>query len=1014
MVRFFVRRPTFALVIYTITIILGMFGLYNLPIDLLPKFTLPSISVVVQYPGASPEDVEKNVVDVLEQNLSILENIDHITSTSQNGVGVITLTFKYGTDIDKAAVNVRDRLGFISSMLPEDASDPIVFKFDINQFPVVIATVNSTDRDFQIRDWVENFLVDELQRVEGVGAVMVWGGGKKRRVNVYIHRDKLEGYGLSFENVINLLKSQSVEVPAGEVKYSDKDLVLRIPSSIKSVEDLKESVVGFINGRPVKLYEIADVEDGYARRVNYIVHRGRDAVLFAVQKQADANVVKVVDRVKMKFREIEKSYPVKFFIQTDGSSFIGNAIKNLRTNLFIAAFIVIVITFIFLMDWRASLIISLTIPSSLIISFLYLFLTGSSINVISLSALALAIGSVVDASIVVVENIFFHRLKGEPLRESSEFATVEVQGAITAAVITNFIVLIPLLFIPGFIGVIFKELATISIVVYGASLFLALSVIPSIAANHIKLKPKGEPLWFKRIEEIYRGVIIRVVKRRRVFALLFMVILILSAFLWKFVPTEFFPQADEGQISGTIELARGTSLEKTFQMLMPLKERIYSIPEVSEAVLRVGPTELGFGAVVGRVEAPYTAFFVLRLRDDRKRTSFEIVEQIESFIKDIPGVEKYEVSVTGEGGNLLFGGSRGAVVRIYGSDIGVLDSLAKTVEGFMKKIEGLKNVQTSMGESRPEFVLRINRDKIYSYGLTPFQISSFLRYVLTGQNAFTLKTGGKNIEVWVSLREEDKRNLDDVLSLSVNSPYGPIPLYNIVEVEEGLSPIRIDRYNRQRYVEVSGEVVGRPLGEITKDISRYIKGINFPKGYKYEFGGAIQRQAESFSQLGVLLVIAIILIFLTLSAQFESFRQGIIIFITSVPFGIAGASLGFLAFGKPLSITGFIGLIALVGVVVNNAIVMVDYANILIKRGWNKFEAITEASTRRLRPILMTTLTTSFAMLPLILLKQQGSEFWEGLGVAIFSGLNFSLITTLFVVPVAYTFLTPEKKIKDS
>ncbi len=1006
MTRFFVRRPTLSLVIYFTLILSGIFGLINLPVDLLPKFTLPSVSVIIPYPGASPEDVEKNVVDVVESNLSIIEDIERITSTSQNGLGVITVTFKYGTDVDKATLDVKDRLNFISAFLPEDAGDPLILKFDIQQFPVIIATVNATEESFEIREWAEEFLLNEIQRVEGVGLVQIWGGGKKRRINIYIHKDKLENYNLNLQSVIEILKSQGLDVPVGEVKYSEKDMILKVTQNVKSAEDVKELIVGFIGGRPIKLYEVADVEDGYAKRINYINSRGKDAVLFVVQKKAEANVVKVVESVKKKLKEIEGKYPVKFTIQTDGSTFIKASISNLRNTIFISGILVILITFIFLLEIRSSFLIALNIPSSLIIAFLYLFLTGSSINIISLSAIALAIGSVVDSSIVVVENIFYHRLKGEPPREASEFATNEVRNAIIASLITNLIVLLPLFFIPGFIGVIFKELASISAVVYLTSLFLALSITPSLAANHLKLKPVGEPKWFLPIEELYGRAVEFVVKHRFAFIWIFIVLLIAVASLWRFVPTEFFPQADEGQIRGTVEFARGTSLDKTYQTVLPAIEKIYRIPEVKEAVFRVGPTETGFGAALGVVEAPYTAFFLVRLNEDRKRSTFEISEDIERIIKDLPGIERYELSSTGQGNQILFGGSRGAVVRIYGEDLNVLDSLANLLANRMRGIRGLRNVQTSIGNPRPEFLLVIDRDKAYSYGITPTQVALFLRYAITGQNIFTLKSGGKNLEVWISLREEDRENLDKVLSLSINTPFGLVPLLNFVKVEEGYSQIRIDRWNRKRYVEVSAEVVGRPLGEITQELKNILKDFRLPLGYSYEFGGAIQRQAESFSQLFVLLILGLILIYLTISAQFESFRQGMIIFITSIPFGLAGTSLGFILFKQPLSITGFIGLIALTGVVVNNAIVMVDYANLLIKRGKDKFSAIVEASKRRLRPILMTTLTTSFGVLPLAIIKQQGSEFWSALGVAIFGGLNFSLITTLFIVPVVYTYLT--------
>ncbi|NPA79636.1 MAG: efflux RND transporter permease subunit [Thermotogae bacterium] len=1006
MTSFFVRRPVFSLVVLLLMLIGGAFGLSNLGIDLFPNFSLPSVSVIVQYPGASPEDVERNVVEVLEKEFSVLENVDEIKSTSQQGVGAITITFKYGTDMDQAAVEVRDRINFARPRLPKDILEPLVFKFDVGQFPIIVAGVVSTDEGFDTRYWAEEVMEDELQRVDGVGSVLLFGGGRKRQINVLVDRKRLEGYGLTFEDMVRLLEAQSMDVPVGDLKLGDRQMVLRVPSTIRSVEDLKRAVVGYVGGRPVRLEEVAEVEDGYAERRTYVLSGNREAVFFSVQKQADANAVKVADAVKRKFKELERYYPVQFTIYSDGSTFIRNSVANLTRTLLLASFIVIIVAFLFLIDIRSALIIALTIPTSLTLSFLYLYLTGSSINMISLSAMAIAVGSVVDAAIVVVENIFFHRLKGEPPREGAIFATKEVAGAITAATITNFVVLFPLLFVPGFVGVMFKELAIITIIVYATSLFLALTVVPSLAANHLRLRPKGEPRWFIPLERAYHRLVGILVRHRWKWAAVFALLLVIVGSAWRFVKTDFFPKLDEGRIVLNIQLERGTSLEKTYAVLKELYDRIRELPDVEMAVLRVGQSETGFSALFGTTEAPYTGEITVRLKPRGQRRSIESVAgDIERLAAEVPGVEEYSVSTTGHGSQLLFGGGKGVSVEIYGDDFKVLDSLAQVVAHVMRTVEGVRSVSISRGKPAPEMVARLDREVMYMYGITPFQVANFLRYAVHGRTVFTLKTGGKNLDVVARMDPKYVDGAEDVLALSL----GRVPLGNVLSLEERLASVRIDRRNRIRYVEVSAEPSGRPLGEIRKELSRKLEEVEFPTGYHYEFGGTFRRMAQSFRQMGVLLVLAILIIFLTVAAQFESFRQSLIIFLTSVPFGLAGASLGFLLLGRPFTMTAFVGLVALVGLVVNNAIVLVDYANLLRRRGMDKYGAIVEASRRRLRPVLMSALTTALGVLPLAILRLEGSEFWEGLGVSLSGGLLFSLVTTLLVVPVAYAILSPDR-----
>jgi len=1011
MTSFFVRRPVFSLVVLILMVIAGAFGLTNLSIDLFPNFSLPSVSVIIQYPGASPEDIEKNVIDVLERDFSVLENVDEIKSTSQFGVGAITITFKYGTDMDQAAVDVRDKLNFARPRLPRDILEPLVFKFDVSQFPVIVAGVNSENPGFDARYWAEEVMMDELQKVDGVGSVLLFGGGRKRQVNVYVDRRRLEAYGLTFDDIARLLQSQSIDVPAGELKLENRQMVVRVPSTIKSVDDLKRSVVGYVGGRPVYLEEVARVEDGYAERTSYVVSGNRETVFFAVQKQADANAVKVAENVRKKFGELEKYYPVKFTVYTDGSTFIKNSVRNLARTLMLASIIVVIITFLFLLEWRSALIIAMTIPASLTLSFLYLYLTGSSINMISLSAMAIAVGSVVDAAIVVIENVFFHRLRGEPPREASIFATREVGGAITAATITNFVVLFPLLFVPGFIGVLFRELAMITIIVYATSLFLALTVSPSLAANHLRLSPRGEPSWFVPLENLYERLVSHIVRYRWVYTGASLIVLLLVGYLWRFVKVDFMPKLDEGRLVVDVQLERGTSLEKTFKTLKPVYDSIRALSFVEKAVLRVGPSESGFSSLFGTTEASYTGQITIKLKPkgERKLSLEEAADSVEAIVKRIPALEEYSVSTTGHGSQLLFGGGKGVSIEVYGDDFRTLDSLAHVIAGVVREVRGVRSVTVSRGKPTPEYVAEIYREKAYTYGITPFQVADYLRYAVQGRTVFTLKTGGRNLDVVLRLAPEYRTSVEDVLALNVKTPAGNVPLANFVNFKESRASVRIDRRNRIRYVEISAEPAGRPLGEIRRELASRLSAISMPVGYHYEFGGTFRRMAESFKQLGLLLILALIIIFLTVSAQFESFRQAFIIFLTSVPFGLAGASLGFLILNRPFTMTAFVGLIALVGVVVNNAIVLVDYANILRRRGRDKNAAIVEAARRRLRPVLMSALTTALGVLPLAVLRLEGSEFWEGLGVALSGGLLFSLFTTLVVVPVAYSILSPSR-----
>ncbi len=1010
MQRIAVRRPVLTFVVFLVVVIMGVLSLVNLPIDLMPNVTLPTASIITMYPGAAPEDVEKTVTEVLEEAISTVPNVEDIVSTSGEGLSAITISFSWGTDLDAAVNDIRDKIDLVRRFLPPDAEEPTIFKFDISQWPVLIVAATSDDSTLDVRKIVQNELVEALQRGKGVGAVQVWGGGRIRQINIRVDQQKLDAYGISLTQVLGILAQENIVLPSGVLKMGRTEYLVRVPQEFKSAEELRDLPIANVQGTLIRLSDIATIDDSYAEPRTYVRVNGKDGVFFAILKTSGANTVQVADAAKRILHQVEKDIPgLKLHIIIDGSRFIRNSIFNLATTILWALLFVTLVTLLFLRNLRGSLIIASVIPVSLVTAFIFLYLIGASINIISLSSLAIAIGMVVDNAIVVLENIYHHLERGETRKEAAVFGTGEVGQAIIASTLTTVAILIPIVAIKGFVGVMFRQLALSVMLVLFASLFAAFTLTPMLASKFLKIIDLGKlgrfhSAAFEGLENAYQWFLRRALRFRWLTILLGIGIFMASLSLFRYIPTEFIPAQDTGDVRGQFQLPVGTRLEVTDSVMHIVEQVIEKeVPEIENLVVRVGPTESGFGAVMGYQESSNSGFFAAHLvpKSQRKRSTADIAALLARRLKDIPGLTSYSVSATGGGAQFLFGAGAPISIEIYGSDLEVTDSLAKVIRKTIAEIPGVQGARVTRQSGRPEIWVKLDRKRLYQYGLTSATVAQYLRQALQGMRATTLRRGGDEYDIYVFLDDPYRYDPSILQTLQIPGPLGPVYLANVSQIEYRYGPLSIERKNRERVVKVEAEIHGRALGAIVKDIKAKLQQIPLPPGVRIELAGTIQQQRESFSTVFKALLLGALLVFLVMAALFESFIDPLIIMF-SVPFAITGSALAFFITGIPFSLMGFVGLLMLVGIVVNNAIVLLDYIKILQKRGLALLEAVVTGGTRRMRPVLMTTLTTVFGLLPLATSTREGAEMWSPFGISVIGGLLVSTLITLVFVPTLY------------
>lgn len=1025
--EFSVRRRVTITMIFAAILIFGVLCLTRLKLDMLPKITPPVISIITFYPGANASDVESNVTKYLEDELTTANNLDKISSISKDNLSVVNCTFKWGTNLDTASNDVRDKVDLAKPRLPDDVEKSLIFKFSSSSFPIVIAAITATESYPQLFQITDKMISDPLKRIPGVGAVIL-RAGLERQINVFLHRDKLEGYHLSMQHIKAILKAENINLPAGDLKTGRVDYNLRVVGRFTDPKELNNLVIGQHEGHILYLKDIATIRDSFKEQVEKAWGDGRTGMVMMIQKQSEANTVEVVDAVMKKFRAIQKRIPhdIRIKIIIDSARDIRNSLRDLSKTVYFGGLLVIFVTLLFLRKFRASIIIALTIPFSLIIAFIFLYIFDYTINIISIMSISIAIGMVVDNAIVVLENIMRHNEMGESPRSASIFGTSEVGLAISASTLTTVVVFIPLIFIKGISGIIFHQLAAVVTITLLGSLFTSLTLTPMLGSAWLKntksektikgmgklfalLYRAGETL-LTFFEKTYRGLLSFSLSHRWIIIITGLIIFTGSMGLLKFTGSEFIPSMDSGDMEVNFRLKEGTRIEETTKVakqIMKIFEK--EIPELDNYYALVGQSREGVATALGFEEGSYVGRVGAKLvpRGQRKRSVKEVANAVRRNIEKIPGIKYLAIQVVSPVEKLFFGGGRKPIsLEIMGSNSKLLHNVAQKLKALVKNVSGAVDVTTSERGFRPEVWIRLDREKAAILGLNTALVADTIRTAFYGNEPTKYRDAGDDYDIFVRLSKNDRRTLRDIGNLTVYAATGkPVKLMNVATIVQKYGPIQIDRKNRQRIITVDADTFGRSMGEVMQDIRKKLKTFSLPPGVEVREGSDVEEQQKSFHDLRLLFLLGIVLVFMVMAAQFESFRDPFVIMF-SVPFALVGVVWAFFLTHTTLNLMSFIGIIMLIGIVVNNAIVLVDYTNILRKRGISLFEAVKTAGERRLRPVLMTTFTTIFGMLPMALSRGEGSEAWNPMGITVIGGLIVSTFVTLLIVPVLYTFLT--------
>jgi hydrophobic/amphiphilic exporter-1 (mainly G- bacteria), HAE1 family len=1011
-----VKRPITTAMVFVGIMVFGLFSLRNMPIDLYPEIDPPFISVFTTYPGANATDIETNVTRPIEDNLSTATNLKHITSVSQDNISSITMEFEYETNLDEASNEIRDILGRITPMLPEDIDQPMVFKFSSAMIPVMMLSATAQESYPALAKIIDDRVINPLNRIEGVGAVGVFGE-PIREIQVNVDPRQLDALNITVEQLGSVLAAENINMPAGNIKMGSIDYPLRFTGEFTQSDNIRNIVIGNFNGNPVYVRDVAEVKDTLRdATIEERINRERGLRLM-VQKQSGANTVNIANEINKMLPELQRALPPDVTIDVifDVSEFIVSSINNLTNVLYYAAIFVTLVVLFFIGRWRATFIIILTIPVSLITAFIYLYLTGNTINFISLSSLTIAMGMVVDDAIVVLENISRKIEQGSSPKEAAVYGTNEVGLAVVASTLTVVAVFLPMTMISGLMGIFFRQLGWIVTITVTVSTIAALSLTPMLTSQFMKMSagkrkglgPKTSAFVDRTLGGLENGYawLLGVSLRNRWKVVIISIALFFgSFFLMPFIGTGFFPDSDESRIQANIELPTGLRLEES----IALAERIQDVieekyPEVDMVSTSAGASASFFGS--GQTGG-HIINFVFRLvrPHERERDIWEITDLIRHDIAQFPEVVRYSVSAGGGG----FGG-RPVEVEIFGNDIDQTNRLAQDLLSRMEQIPGLRDVTISRGEERPELRVVPDQEKMALLGVTTAAASQALRNRVEGMIATRFREDGDEYNVVVRHQEVFRATISDIENITVRNHMGQlVRLSEFANVEEHFSPPNIERKNRIRYLRVTSDLHERSLGDATTDIRAALAELEVPQGIEIAFGGQIQEQQDAFADLLLLLLLSIFLVYVVMAAQFESFRTPFIIML-AVPFAFTGVLIALFISGMDLTVISMIGAIILVGIVVKNAIVLVDYTNLMHARGLSVVQAVKTAGHSRLRPVLMTTLTTLLAMIPLAMGRSEGSEIWAPMGVAVIGGLAFSTLITLVFVPVVYALFGSRK-----
>ena len=1023
-----VRKPISTVLLFVGVMVFGLFSLKNLAVDQYPEIEIPQISVITFYPGANASEIETNITRVLEDNLNTVSNLKKLTSKSQDNVSMITVEFEYGSDLNEGANEIRDVVSRVQSLLPDGIEYPTIFKFSTSMIPVMMLAVTAEESYPALNKILDDKLVNVLNRVDGVGAVSVIGA-PEREVQVNVDPTKLEAYNLTVEQLGQIIAAENVNVPSGTIDIGNNTFNIKSDREFKLSDELRQIVVSNAGGRTVRLSDVAQIRDTLEKATMDERVNGQRGVRVMFQKQSGANTVSIVREIQRRLPEIQRSLPKDVHMELiyEGSKEITDAIGSLSETVLYAFLFVVLVVMAFLGRWRATLIICMTIPVSLICSFIYLFATGSTLNIISLSSLSIAIGMVVDDAIVVLENITTHIERGSSPKEAAIYATNEVWLSVIATTLVVVAVFLPLTMIPGMAGILFRELGWIVTIVVCVSTTAAISLTPMMSAYMLKLDGgvhtyRGLGIVYKPIDRAltwldgaYARALERVVRHRRVTLVAMMSLFVLSLGLLTQVPTEFFPPSDNNRIAATVELEQNIAVGYTARIARQIDSIIYAkYPEIVLVSASSGASSSDDAYAAMQTTGSHIINYNLRLTDveGRERSIYTISDLLRQDLDRIPEVRQYTVTPGGTMGNMS--GSATVNIKVFGYDMATTNAIANDLRERMRQLSGVRDVKLSRDDLRPEFNVVFDRERLSYYGMNSATAAQAVRNRIDGLVASKYREDGDEYDIVVRYAEPFRTRVEDVENITLYNAQGrPVKLKDVGRVVEEYAAPEIERENRQRVISVESTLgAGVALGDVLKEVDRLLADYPTPDGVDLEVGGTVEDQGDAFSDLLTLFVLIVVLVYIVMATQFESLKFPFIIMFT-IPFAFTGVFLALWLTSTPLSLIALIGAIMLVGIVTKNGIVMVDYMNLLIERGSGVHEAVIAGGKSRLRPVLMTSFTTVLGMVPLAIGTGAGSETWQPMGIAVIGGLTFSTILTLFVVPVLYSILVDRSQRRE-
>ncbi len=1014
--KFSVDKPVTITMMVLIIVVFGFISFFRLGLDMLPDIEFPVVSVITSYSGVSSKDIEDVLTKPIEDAIATVKDVKKINSISQEGMSAVMIEFNSGTNVDFAAQDIRDKIGLMEDYLPQDSNKPLVVKMDVGAMPILAYGITSDSLAIlELKKILEDNIKEKIERLDGVASVEL-RGGQEREILVKLNKPQLEIYGITQTQIAQILHGENINLSGGFIEQGLQEFPLRTEGEFKNLKEIEDTVIVIKDGTPIYLKDVAQIVDTHQETRSYCRTNKKDSILLLASKQSGANTSRVAEIVKKKLPELKKYLPkdVDFKLVMDQGHLIKTSTNSVAQSGVIGGLLAMLMVYLFLRNWRPTMAIALAIPLSLIATFIPLYIVGYTLNLMTLGGLALGIGMLVDNAVVVIENIYRHLEKTGKRQKAAIVGAKEVGMAITAATLTTIAVFLPMALGSGIAGQISRGLSLTIIFALASSLFAALTLVPMIASKIFKKregaddykKASGEQ-YFEKIKNSYKKVLIWSLNNRLKTIISTIGLLAVSVVLSLSVGAEFMPVSDQGMVLMGVKMPVGASLEETNKVIGQIENDLINIDGISVITGFVGFDEssrsesvaLGLGST-GVNEAQI--FIRLKDKKDREYSAEEIQDIIR---KKLPKIRDLEINFMDISKILISGSNYPVEIKIFGKDLEILKNTADEIAQKINNIEGLRDIDTSLSQGKPELVINIDRERASRLGLTVGQIGSAVKNSMQGMVATQLRQGGEETDIKIRYDKIYRDDVKQIKNFTITTPFGnQVPLKQVAKISKGEGPIKISREDQLRVVAITANVIGRDVGSAVKDIKTRLSNYELPSGYFIEYGGSYKQMQDTFATLGWALALGILLVYMVMASQFESLVHPFIVMF-EMPLAFIGVGLALFITGQSLSLPSFMGVIMLAGIVVNNAIVLIDYVNQLRKKGMNKFDALVKGGTTRLRPILITSITTILGMLPMALARQEGAEMMRPMAIAVIGGLLVSTLLTLVVIPVIYSLV---------